>query len=145
MIKYICRNCNDLEAETSICPVCRNRTELSASEIYYCKTCNAPSFTEECSCCHSKCEKIGSDLRPVFAEERLLIEILLGRPMAYAGKAVWVSASNMYWVDGEKIKVNLGELRKKDPSDIISELEKYEEENASYVSSKHFKNNKKSL
>ena len=85
MIKYICRNCNDLETETSICPVCGKRANLLSSEIYYCKKCNAPSFTEQCPECNSICEKIGSDMRPVFAKERLLLEVFLNKPMEFAG------------------------------------------------------------
>ena len=133
VIKYICRHCNDLECESSICPVCGDRATLLSAEIYYCKHCNAPSFTEECQSCHSECVKIGSDLRPVFAQERLLIEILLNKPMAFAGKSVWSSLSNTYWVDGEKVRINLAEFRKKDPSSIIKQLKKYEDENRQYV------------
>ena len=106
MIKYICRNCNDLETETSICPVCGKRANLLSSEIYYCKKCNAPSFTEQCPECNSICEKIGSDMRPVFAKERLLLEVFLNKPMEFAGKSVWASGSNFYWVDGDRIKIN---------------------------------------
>ena len=132
MIKYICRNCNDLETETSVCPVCGQRTDLLSSEIYYCKKCNAPSFYEECSACHSKCEKVGSDIRPVFAKERLLLEVLLDKPMAYAGRAVWSTSSNTYLIDGEKLRVNLSDLRKKDPEKIIMQLKGYESENTQY-------------
>ena len=135
MIKYTCRNCNDLETETSVCPVCGNRTDLLCSEIYYCKKCNAPSFNDVCDVCHSKCEKIGSDIKPVFAEERLLLEVLLDKPMEYAGKSVWAVSSNTYLVDGEKIRVNLTDFRKKDPAVIIEQLEKYKEENLPYVKS----------
>ena len=133
MIKYICRHCNDLETETSICPVCGTRTSLLASEIYYCKNCNSPSFSEECSECHSVCEKIGSDLRPVFAQERLLLEVLLDKPMAFAGKSVWCSASNTYWIDGKKLRVNMAELRKQDPAVISAKLQEYELQNSVYV------------
>ena len=133
MIRYICKHCNDLETETSTCPVCGNRTSLLSSEIFYCDKCNAPSFTEECQCCHSTCKKIGSDLRPVFAQERLLLEVLLKKPMAFAGKSVWSSTSNMYWVDGNKLRINMAELRKTDSSEIINELKRYEDQNKKYV------------
>lgn len=133
MIKYICRHCNDLECESSVCPVCGSRTNLLSAEIYYCKHCNAPSFTKECPECHAECTKVGSDLRPVFAQERLLLEILTGKPMAFAGKSVWSSQSNTYWVDGEKVRINLSELRKKDPARIIEQLKQYEEDNRQYV------------
>lgn len=133
MIKYICRHCNDLETETSICPVCGNRTGLLRSEIFYCEKCNVPSFTEECPTCFSTCKKVGTDLRPVFAQERLLLEILLEKPMEYAGKSVWSTASNMYWIDGKKIRINLEELRKSNPVSIIEQLKKYEDSNRKYV------------
>lgn len=133
MIKYICKHCNDLECESSICPVCGSRTNLLSAEIYYCKKCNAPSFTSECPDCKEHCEKIGTDLRPVFAQERLLIEVLLDKPMAFAGKSVWATATNTFWVDGEKVRINITELRKKDPERIIAELQKYEEANRQYV------------
>ena len=133
MIKYICKSCNDLETETSTCPVCGKRTSLLSSEIFYCDKCNAPSFTEECQECHSVCNKIGSDLRPVFAQERLLLEVLLDKPMAFAGKSVWSTSSNMYWIEGAKLRVNMAEMRKQDPAHIISELQKYKDDNAKYV------------
>ena len=82
LINYICKKCDGLETETSICPVCGNRTELISSEIYYCEKCNAPSFTKECCECRSTCKKIGTDIRPVFAKERLLLEVFLKKPMA---------------------------------------------------------------
>lgn len=135
MIKYICKNCNDLECESSICPVCGNRTNLLSAEIFYCKQCNAPSFTPECPECHSQCIKVGSDLRPVFAQERLLLEVLLDKPMAFAGKSVWSSQSNMYWVDGEKVRINISEMTQKDPVGVIDQLKKHEEDNQQYIDS----------
>lgn len=75
MIKYICRNsgCDTIECESSTCPNCGQRTELISSEIYYCPECNAPVFDSCCPSCGSECIKIGSDLRPVFAGERLML------------------------------------------------------------------------
>ena len=40
MIKYKCKNCNDLECSTSVCPNCNGRTELVATSVFYCKECN---------------------------------------------------------------------------------------------------------
>ena len=133
MIKYLCRNCNDLECDTSLCPVCRKRTDLLSSEIYYCTKCKTPSFTNKCPICDSDCIKLGSDLRPVFAQERLLLEVLLGEPMKYAGKDIWVTSSNVYWVDGEKVKINMKEAKEKNPKSIIPILKEYEEQNRPYV------------
>lgn len=93
--------------------------------IYYCDQCNTPLFNDTCPCCYSKCKKVGTDLKPVFAQERLLIETLLGEPMKFAGKSVWATTSNTLWIDGKKTKLDLTELRKNDPEKVISTLKEY--------------------
>lgn len=133
MIRYVCHNCDDLECETSICPVCGKRTEIAESQVFYCTKCNVPVFNEECDCCFEHCERLGSDVRPVFAQERLLLEVFLGSPFKYAGKSVWCSGSKNYYADGKKIRVSLTEFSQKDPDEIIKELEKYKEDNKKYI------------
>lgn len=133
MIRYICQHCDNLITETSVCPVCGSRTLVYDTAIYYCDECNAPSFDEVCPKCHRKLKRVGKDIRPVFSQERLLIEVLSGEPMAWAGTAVWSTTSNTYLVDGVKHTFNLAELEKKDPEEIIKELEKYKKQNQSFV------------
>lgn len=133
MIRYICKKCDGLSCESSTCPVCGERADIASTDIFYCPQCNTPLFEETCSICGGKGEKIGADVRPVFAQERLLIEVLLGRPMEFAGKSVWTSVSNIYWVNGKKIKIDQKELRKEDPEYVIQQLKKYEEDNSPYV------------
>lgn len=133
MHQYICHHCDDLICETSICPICNNRTELYSTEIYYCEKCNTPVFDRVCSNCGSICKKIGSDLRPVFAEERLLLEILLEKPFCFAGKSVWCVGANNYLIDGVKKRFNFIEFRKKNPMKIIEQLNKYSQDNKKYV------------
>ena len=133
MIKYICKKCDGLSCESSTCPVCGNRADIASADIFYCAHCNTPLFEETCSICGAKGKKIGADARPVFAQERLLIEVLLGKPMEYAGKSVWTTVSNMYWVNGEKLKIDQKALRKTDPDYVIAQLKKYEEVNRPYV------------
>lgn len=133
MITYKCKNCDGLETETSVCPVCGQRTELYSSVIYYCHHCNAPSFYETCPVCGEKCNPIGTDVRPVFARERLLIECLEGNPMKYAGKAVWNACNNTYYIDGEKHSVSFLKLKENKAEQVIKLLEQYENANKSYV------------
>lgn len=133
MIKYICRHCYDHECETSTCDICNKRAEVLSSAIYYCEDCNTPLFYDTCPNCQKKCKKIGTDIKPVFAQERLLIETLLHEPMKFAGKAVWATSSNTYWIDGKRMKVDLSKLRENNPSDVIKTLEQYKEENQYYV------------
>ena len=135
LIQYVCKECDNLSTKSSVCPVCGKRTSLVETAIFYCEKCNVPVFDETCPCCGSSCKKIGSDVRPVFAQERLLLEVLLGRDFEFAGKSVWSTLSNMYWIDGKKLKINLSELQKKDSKEIIDKLEQYKEKNQPYVDS----------
>lgn len=131
---YICKNCDDLLCETSICPVCGKRTELLKTEIFYCEKCKAPIYSDTCLNCGGKATKIGADLRPVFAKERLLLEILLSKPFCFANKSIWCVGANNYVVDGHKVKMPFSEFRKKNPDEIIKELEKYKEDNKKFES-----------
>ncbi len=136
MIKYKCNKCNGLECFASICPNCKERTDLVETSIYYCKHCNAPSFDNKCTVCGNDCELIGSDLRPVFPEERLLLEILIGEPFKYAKSAIWNVGSNHYVIDGVKKNFSYKEMREKNESkDVIEKLEKYSLQNQTYIDS----------
>lgn len=133
MQTYICRNCDDLHCETSVCPVCGKRTELQSVQIFYCKHCNCPVYDEKCPICGEKSTHIGTDLRPVFAQERLLLEILEGMPFKYAGKSIWCVGANNYVVDGEKIRLPFAEYRKLNPDIIVARLIENEERNKPYI------------
>lgn len=135
MQKYCCKNCDELICETSTCPICGNRTELIITEVYYCSECNSPVFSKNCPICGTECKKVGTDLRPVFATERLLLEVLLDKPFAFADKALWCVGSNNYLLNGQKFRILFSELRKKDPVEVIDKLEKYKEKNKKYVDS----------
>ena len=104
MQHYQCDQCDKLICNNSICPVCGNKTQLIEMSIYYCNHCNCPTFDEECEICHNKCIKIGSDIRPVFAQERLLLEVLEGNPFKYVNSSFWCTGSNNYVIDGKKVK-----------------------------------------
>ena len=134
MIKYICNNCDNLICESSTCPVCNNRTFIDKSEIYYCKNCNIPLFDDVCSICGNRAEYIGTDIRPVFPQERLLIEAIENEPFKYVGKSVWNTSGNYYFVNGDKIKFSVknivNNINYKDIKKIIQENE---EANQKYV------------
>ena len=70
MIKYKCKTCDNNICDTSICPICHNRAELYSSDVYYCENCKVPIYDEKCCLCGTKGKRIGSDVRPVFPEER---------------------------------------------------------------------------
>ena len=131
MIKYICRKCDGMSCTTSICPNCGERAELAESAIFWCESLNTPSFYEYVGL--EKCKKISSDIRPVFAEERLLIEVLLDEPMAFAGKSMWNTGGSIYIIDGKKKTFSFAEMRKKSAEDVIEKLKEYAAENQYYV------------
>lgn len=131
MLKYVCRNDN-IKTKSSTCPVCGERTELEKSDIYWCDNCKVPLFQIECECCSGKGTRITTDIRPVFPEERLLLEILLDKiPATYEKDSVWNCSGNKYLINGKRIKFSVKELKNKDVDDIRS---KYEEasKNISY-------------
>ena len=131
MLKYVCRNDN-IKTKSSTCPVCGERTELEKSDIYWCDNCNVPLFQSECECCSGKGTRITTDIRPVFPEERLLLEILLDKiPGTYEKDSVWNCSGNKYLINGKRIKFSVKELKNKDVDYIRS---KYEEasKNISY-------------
>lgn len=130
---YVCHNCDDLICETSTCPVCKCRAELNKTEIYYCDSCNSPIFDKTCPICGKEGRKVGTDLRPVFAQERLLLEVLLKKPFFLADSAVWCVGANNYIVDGKKMRLNFTELRKIDSAFVIEELNKHALYNEKYV------------
>jgi hypothetical protein len=112
--------------------VCGERTELEKSDIYWCDNCKVPLFQSECECCSGKGTRITTDIRPVFPEERLLLEILLDKiPGTYEKDSVWNCSGNKYLINGKRIKFSVKELKNKDVDDIRS---KYEEasKNISY-------------
>lgn len=134
MIKYKCLKCNDLICETSICPVCGERTFKDKSEIYYCSECNTPLFDKVCSICGNEGKFLGTDIRPVFAEERLLIEVIEGTPFKYVGKSLWNTGGNNYYVDGKKIKISLKNvIATKNALEVKQMLEMNEQANQKYV------------
>lgn len=134
MIKYICSKCDNLICESSICPVCNSRTFLDKSEIYYCDQCNIPLFDKICPICGKKANYMGTDVRPVFPEERLLLEAIEGTPFKYANKSIWNTTGNNYFVDGQKIKLTIKNIVKNIDANIIRKIiEENQEENKKYV------------
>jgi len=77
---------------------------------------------------------MGNDARPVFPEERLLLEILMGTPMQYANSSVWCFGGSLYVVDGQKIHLSLSDLRKQDPAFVRSQITKFEPQNQKIAS-----------
>ena len=103
-----CKTCN-IETNEDYCPICNTKTiEDIPAKIYWCPDCRIPIIQDEtqankgiCPVCNTKIKYMSADLRPVFPEERLLIEILLEKkPNQFIKSSVWASNSR-YYIDGK--------------------------------------------
>lgn len=130
-----CKNCNR-ETDEEVCSVCGIKTEEDIPyELHWCDECKVPltkaindADRDTCSLCGGKTSYLVADLRPVFPEERLLLEILSDKPLAYINKSVWAS-NNRYYIDGKPIVVTAAWYKKHSAAYIREQLEKYKEHN----------------
>lgn len=143
MIKYQCHKCG-LVTSLSECPHCSDsknviRTELLSSTLYWCSHCNTPIFDELCPICGKKGKAFTSDARPVFPEERLLLELMLGKPLAFLHDNVWNGAGNKYFVNGERVSLVLGDFSQFNIENIKMQLDEYADHNTYNYFNEHLK------
>ncbi len=127
MVRYKCSFC-EISCNSSRCSVCGSRTE-AVSMLYWCENCGIPIYEEQCSLCHHIGNPISKDLRPVFPEERLLIEIVRGKPFEFLEDSVWNGAGNSYFINGKRIPFSISGLKNCDTDQIRLEYNKRKEEN----------------
>lgn len=126
-----CKNCRR-ETVKDKCELCGAETEQEIPlEVYWCSWCNIPIIKYAnaidryvCSVCGGVSDYLCVDLRPVFPEERLLFEIIQGKPLAYLEQSVWAS-DNRYYIDGKPITIGSSFYKKLPPDAIRGQLEKY--------------------
>lgn len=75
--------------------------------VHWCDFCKIPLIlpkdAEKCPVCHHAVKVLSADLRPVFPEERLLLELLLSdEPFCLSESSVWC-CDNRYYIDGKKL------------------------------------------
>lgn len=141
-----CKICN-IETNQSNCPICNSDTiDDVPIEIYWCNNCKTPIITEAnqidkdlCHICGRKREYLSTDIRPVFPEERLLFELLIGeKPNRFIESSVWVS-SNRYYVDGKRFVLSNKTFNNFDPEIIRIKLEENYKNNSYEHFNKHMK------
>lgn len=72
---------------------------------------------------------LAADLRPVFPEERLLLELLLGKkPFSYVDKSVWASNSR-YYIDGKSLSISSKTFQEADTDVLRQKIEQYKGQN----------------
>ena len=126
-----CKNCN-IETNDAICPVCGEETiEDLPVEIYWCNHCKVPIIqTTNQPVCGEKTKYMSGDLRPVFPEERLLIELLLGKkPHEFINKSVW-AANSRYYIDGKSVALSSKLFQTANTDVLGEELAKYQSGNS---------------
>ena len=125
-----CKKCDKeffpdgINGANSECPYCGERAEMH-SKLYWCTSCNVPIYDEVCPVCHCSGETFTSDARPVFPEERLLLEIMLNEPLKYINDSVWNGAGNRYFVNGKRIPFLISKTKEFNPNEIRKSLEKF--------------------
>lgn len=109
-----------MPGEVYVKRICYGRDRLETkSEIFWCKKCNVPIYEEKCPHCKSlKNQKIATDLRPVFPEERLLYELIEGKPFHYEHSSVWNAAGNRYIIDEKVSGFSVKKLRELNCNEI---------------------------
>lgn len=130
-----CKDCSRKTKENA-CELCGESTEHEVpTEVYWCDECKVPiiRFSDDidknfCSLCKSDVKYLCVDLRPVFPEERLLLEILTAKPLEYINKSVWAS-NNRYYIDGKSKMVTKNYYTKHSPLYVSELLQKYNEKN----------------
>mgnify|MGYP000015353861 FL=1 len=125
-----CSKCS-IETNDDICPLCGADTiEDLPVEVYWCEHCRTPIIQTPsqvdkgtCPICQRKAKYMTVDLRPVFPEERLLVELLLQKePHEFSEKSVWAS-NNRYYVDGVSIAISNSLYQNVDAERIVDLLE----------------------
>lgn len=132
-----CRKCN-IEVNQKICPVCGEDTvEDVPVEVYWCSSCRVPVLQEVsqadkgiCPRCGKKMKYMSADVRPVFPEERALLEILLERePNEYLEKSVW-AVNSRYYIDGKSVTLPSALFMKTDANEVVKKLKIWKKGNS---------------
>jgi phosphoadenosine phosphosulfate reductase len=130
-----CKNCSR-ETNSETCEICGSTTERYIPiMIYWCNDCKTPIIKTAnridkniCSLCGKVTSYLCADLRPVFPEERLLIEVLTAKPLEYINKTVW-AVDNRYYIDGKSKTIPISAYKKHSADQITAQLDKYKAQN----------------
>lgn len=130
-----CEKC-EIETTNKYCEICNEKTvEDVPVSIYWCSNCHTPIIKLDsepnkniCNLCKNETHYLSRDLRPVFPEERLLLEIILNKPLGFIENSVW-AYRNRYYIDGKAIAMSNDTYRYADTNKIKSQLEKYSDKN----------------
>lgn len=141
-----CKMCS-LETIDKNCPICGCETiEDLPVEIYWCEGCKTPVIKlanqvdkNICPICDSSTKYLCKDIRPVFPEERLLLEFLLGRePNQFVESSVWATNSR-YYIDGKPLSLSSKVFETADTEKLAKQLNEHQNSNSYNFFDKHIK------
>ena len=125
------------------------------TRIYWCKSCKVPVMsnslnkTVTCRLCGNNADYMCSDVRPVFPEERLFIEILISNPFEFEKSSIWASKSGRYYIDGESYLIPKYLYSFENAAKVREHIDKYKSDNSyehfNLFISRFIKANKKRL
>ena len=134
-----CPTC-EMKTNEPVCTVCQQKTVEDIEipiEVYWCNECSTPVIMSRddvksclinnkpvvCPVCSCNMAYLATDIRPVFPEERLLLELLENREIFSLQKAnVWAH-ENKYYIDGKKHIVSLKKFEDADISYLQQGIE----------------------
>ncbi|MDK2584456.1 phosphoadenosine phosphosulfate reductase family protein [Romboutsia sedimentorum] len=111
--------------------------------IYYCDKCKTPILVEDqtkhcrCTMCNSQIRYTGTDARPVYPEERLMLEASIGEPLKYIKDDVWNLKGNKYLVNGEILKLQVRDIVSNNPEEVRNIINQYASKNTYKYFNKH--------
>lgn len=131
-----CKSCGMVVHETK-CSICGNGTQQDIpAEVYWCLDCQTPVIRAlndtnktECPLCKGKTIYLCADLRPVFPEERLLFEVLSGKPMKFADQSVWANGSR-YYFNGKPKMLSRMMMEQVDAVAVRNDLTRHKDKNS---------------
>jgi phosphoadenosine phosphosulfate reductase len=106
-----------------------NESQLKMEKtIFWCEHCKIPLFDEECSICGNSGKSLSTDIRPVFPEEQLLLDVLSDSKYNILNQSVWYTGGNQFVVNGETLSVTKKDLQAKSAKEVIKKLDERENE-----------------
>lgn len=130
-----CNQCRMLFEKTKSYPNAKElnfqpRSEVEThSRLYWCKQCNIPLYDKVCGCCKQKGVAFAKDCRIVFPEEKLLLELILGKkPGSFRNISIWNGSGNIYYANKERIPLTISTLKSLDTKKIRKKYQEFESE-----------------
>ena len=132
-----CKMCG-IATNELVCSKCGHETEEDMPiEIHWCPSCSVPVIQSVnqadkgyCPLCGRKMKYLSTDLRPVFPEERLLVELILKKkPHELINSSVWAE-NNRYYIDGKSTPISTARFQEADADWLSAKLAANRETNS---------------